>query len=167
MQTVSDSPELDIAPSCCSRVFGALLSSIAERIIEAERLRSSRPDTFLPFAGSGRTEAARPDAKGFQLVLQVPFSGAVAEYDSFIEVEQEIENSDIPDVDVDGHDAGAGEMNIFVHTNDPKKAFQAISGLAGVSKYLAKLRAAFRRFDDESEEYTILWPLTLEEFSVT
>lgn len=27
---------------------------------------------------------------------------------------------------VDGHDAGSGEMNIFIHTNDPRRIFEKI-----------------------------------------
>ena len=30
---------------------------------------------------------------------------------------------------VDGHDFGSGEMNIFVHTDNPKSAFEKIKAL--------------------------------------
>lgn len=104
--------------------------------------------------------------QNFQLVLQLPFSGDTADFDSFIEVEEEIENSNLSDVDVDGHDAGAGEMNIFVFTSDPRKAFQAIFGLSKVMKEKERIRVAYRQLDDESERFTILWPPNLEEFNV-
>src|ERR1700680_4832368 len=100
--------------------------------------------------------------QNFQLVFQLPYTGKEAELDSVMEIEKEIESSKLSDIDVDGHDAGAGEMNIFVYTSDPNKAFRAVVGLPKVMKEMERMKVAYRRLDDESDQYTILWPQDLE-----
>jgi hypothetical protein len=65
---------------------------------------------------------------------------------------------------VDGHDFGSGEMNIFVETQDPAGAFADVVAAFGGSPRWADLRAAYR--EATGEDYEILWPQTLTEFSV-
>lgn len=53
-----------------------------------------------------------------------------------IEIESMLIDSISESSEVDGHDAGSGEMNIFVHTDDVHRAFaerkgQVLSSLAG------------------------------------
>ena len=66
--------------------------------------------------------------------------------------------------DVDGHDAGSGEMNIFIHTDDPRLAFQRIEQVLGTRDFLPELKAAFR--DIDADDYTILHPAGLSHFEV-
>src|ERR1700734_259644 len=61
----------------------------------------------------------------YQLVLQWPAT-SIRDYDSMIEIESVLSERLSKNSKVDGHDAGAGEMNIFVHTDDPIMAFKEI-----------------------------------------
>jgi len=90
----------------------------------------------------------------YQLVLQFPASSA-KDFDQLIEVEEELMKSLGSEHIVDGHDFGSGEMNLFIHTNDPINAFEK------ARKYLAPgheqhLVAAYR--DLKGNKYTVLWP---------
>ncbi len=65
---------------------------------------------------------------------------------------------------VDGHDAGSGEMNIFVLTNNPQAAFDKIRQLLGTQDFMNEMRVAFRELGQD--EFTILYPQTLHHFSI-
>jgi hypothetical protein len=99
-----------------------------------------------------------------QLVLQLPatvldgFDEMVALEDAIIEALR-----GHPHI-VDGHDIGSGEVNFFIHTNDPAAAL-AIAIEAFGPRERAALRAAFRRFD--GDDYTNLWPRVHENLSMS
>lgn len=100
----------------------------------------------------------------FILVLQWPVASK-ADYDALIEMEDALE-SHLQDAHgyIDGHDFGSGEMNIFVHTNVPLVAFQDIQATLEADPRCATVRAAYRSVD--GDEYTAIWPPTLQAFSV-
>ncbi|MCK4744357.1 MAG: hypothetical protein KAT25_11100 [Sulfuriflexus sp.] len=56
---------------------------------------------------------------------------------------------------VDGHDIGAGEMNIFIHTNDPNETFELAKKTLS-KKDLEIISVAFR--DMKGDEYSVIWP---------
>ena len=64
--------------------------------------------------------------------------------------------------EVDGHDAGSGEVNIFINTNGPARVFSALKPILAASNILASARVAFR--EQPKSEYTVLWPEGLETF---
>ena len=66
--------------------------------------------------------------------------------------------------EVDGHDAGSGEMNIFIHTDEPTVAFQRIKHLLG-GVDLSDAKAAFREMG--KDDFTILYPTGLNHFAIT
>ena len=61
----------------------------------------------------------------YQLALQWP-AASLGDYDRMIAIETLIEDSLAGDGEVDGHDAGSGEVNIFVRTDAPERAFDRI-----------------------------------------
>jgi hypothetical protein len=65
---------------------------------------------------------------------------------------------------VDGHDIGAGEMNVFIHSDDRKGTFgKAMSLIQG--KYdLKELIVGYRNF--EHDDYTPVFPPGLTVFRV-
>jgi hypothetical protein len=67
--------------------------------------------------------------------------------------------------EVDGHDAGSGEMNIFIHTNHPALAFERIKNLLGTQDFMVELKVAFR--DVGKDAYTVLHPPNLDRFSLS
>ena len=90
----------------------------------------------------------------YQLVLQFPAS-STEDLDQLIEVEGELMKSLGEEHVVDGHDFGSGEMNLFIHTDDPNTAFEK------ARKYLypqhqQHLIAAYREL--KGDKYTVLWP---------
>lgn len=66
--------------------------------------------------------------------------------------------------EVDGHDAGVSEVNIFILTNDFVKAFNEVKAVLQDEELWLDARVAYR--DVNNSEDTILWPEGLSEFSV-
>jgi len=63
---------------------------------------------------------------------------------------------------VDGHDGGSGEINIFLLTDDPKRAFDEAKRVLGSKDTLVGIRVAFR--ETSGETYIPLWPPELQDF---
>ena len=99
----------------------------------------------------------------YQLVLQWPAS-SIKDYDAMIEVENALVVNLSPANDVDGHDAGSGEVNIFIRTDDPKRAFNEVKAILGTRDFWVDARVAYREVAESG--YTILWPKDLTEFKV-
>ena len=98
----------------------------------------------------------------YKLVLQ--FKGkAFSDFDALIALEDRLITGLGGDADVDGHDFGSGEGNIFIGTDDPRATFKKTTELLDVSE-MGELRAAYREV--EKEGYVILWPPDLQGFSV-
>jgi len=92
----------------------------------------------------------------YQLVIQFPLTNASADdFDRFLMIENELELALRNTHQVDGHHIGAGEMNIFINTNDPDEAFELAKNTLS-EKDLEVISVAFR--DMEGEEYSVLWP---------
>jgi len=66
--------------------------------------------------------------------------------------------------EVDGHDAGSGEMNIFISTDHPLQVFDSLKGSLVAHNLFADIRVAYR--EAAKDEYTILWPRGLRSFTV-
>ena len=90
----------------------------------------------------------------YQLVLQFEASN-IDEFDQLVELEDSFENVLGESHEVDGHDFGSGEMNIFIHTNEPKEAFEIIKNKL-IPTMGKDFTAAFRELSGEN--YTVLWP---------
>jgi hypothetical protein len=99
----------------------------------------------------------------YQLVLQLPAS-SIKDYDAMIELEETIMKSLGNLGKVDGHDAGSGEMNIFILTDHPKLAFQGIKQLLGTRDFMPDLKVAYREIG--KDEFTILHPAGLSYFAI-
>lgn len=101
----------------------------------------------------------------YQLVLQFPCH-SMAAFDTIVELENDLiaEFSD-SSADVDGHDFGSGEANIFIFTSEPKIAFERAHAVIGKDAHLAAtLRAAYRHTG--AEEFCVLWPVGHVAFAV-
>ena len=90
----------------------------------------------------------------YQFVLQM--SGELAEdLDSLIDLEDRLTEV-LTDADVDGHDIGSGQANIFILTSDPRGTFLAATPVLQKANQLDNLTAAYREPDGEA--YTVIWP---------
>jgi hypothetical protein len=102
----------------------------------------------------------------YQLVIQFHLDDAdMARFEAVIQFESDLEDWLRADSEVEGHDAGSGEMNIFIHTNDPPATLRLVQALlprlgAAADGY----SAGYRRFSED--EYTPLWPAGLANFDV-
>jgi hypothetical protein len=104
-----------------------------------------------------------PKEMKYQLVIQFHASDA-ENFGHLVELEEKIIGLIGNQHIVDGHDFGSGEMNLFINTNDPKKAFEKIKKVL-LSEASSQFKAAFREV--EASSYTILWPERYErEFKV-
>jgi hypothetical protein len=65
---------------------------------------------------------------------------------------------------LDGHDAGSGEMNLFLFTNEPAAAFAHIKPILTAHSLCDRSAAAYRATD--GEEFVPLWPEGLRSFEV-
>jgi hypothetical protein len=99
----------------------------------------------------------------YQLVVQWPID-SIVDYDAMIEVEDTLIEHLTEAHEVDGHDIGAGEMNLFVLTNDFRKAFGEVKALLREENLWTDIRVAYREI--EKNQYIVLWPQNLKGFSV-
>ncbi|WP_075795017.1 hypothetical protein [Massilia putida] len=91
----------------------------------------------------------------YQLVLQ--FKGnAILDFDSLVTLEDNLQRIVEPIAEVDGHDIGSGEMNVFVLTADPVATFERAKSLLSDASLLHKVGVAYREL--RSEKYIVLWP---------
>jgi len=101
----------------------------------------------------------------YQLVLQFP-NRWLWSFSCLIRLEDQLINKLGSSADVDGHDCGSGEMNIFILTNDPMGTFQKIRPLLARKLWLRVSAAAYREI--EGENYTVIWPEGLQKpFHIT
>jgi hypothetical protein len=99
-----------------------------------------------------------------RLVLQWPKS-SLAQYNPLLETEELLLKHLTSHGEVDGHDFGSDEANIFILTDDPEVLFAEVKAILSNTPYWANARVAYR--PNESDEYKILWPKNLTEFKVT
>lgn len=99
----------------------------------------------------------------YQLVLQFPQSGS-AGFETMVSIEHVLSEALSGSSEVDGHDIGSDEFNIFIWTDDPAGAFAEIERLPAIRPFLGCLRAAHRPAD--SETFTPIHPPGLTDFAV-
>ncbi|SHM47923.1 hypothetical protein [Rhodanobacter sp. OK091] len=98
----------------------------------------------------------------YQLILQWPSYSI--DCDSIISIEESLIENLSNNNDVDGHDIGAGEANIFILTNDPEGVFAEIRALLENDVYWPDIRAAYRDF--AGAEDCVLWPKGYKNFKI-
>ncbi len=122
-------------------------------------------ELFFSSSSIPRSESASPWSH--QLVIQFPWAdGDLAWFERVMDLELRIDAalSAADDDSVDGHDAGSGELNIFILSNAPAQTFQRIRPLIEEWAPGSDVRAAYR--DTDGDAYTILWPPGLVTFDV-
>jgi hypothetical protein len=102
-------------------------------------------------------------AQCFQLVLQFE-AEKPNDLEDLVRIEDMFRNVLGPKANVDGHDMGAGEFNIFIFTSAPEETFERALALLSAHGPLRKFKAAYR--EPEAEEFVILWPLGLSVFNI-
>jgi hypothetical protein len=104
-----------------------------------------------------------------QLVLQFP-NASLADYDAMISLEDRIIEAlsgfggDLGDLD--GHDTGSGEMNIFIITPEARATFALVAELSVMKPLMADLKA-YRDLGADDDRYVVLHPTGSTGFSVS
>ena len=99
----------------------------------------------------------------YELVLQLPAT-SISDYHAMISLEEAVINSLGALGKVDGHDAGSGEMNIFIVTDYPKLVFEHVKKIIGTKDLMSDLKVAYREIGKDA--FTILHPTWLSHFAI-
>ena len=97
------------------------------------------------------------------LVLQFP-ADDVGDYDAMVEIEDLLIDKLDDQDEVDGHDLGQGEMNIFIRTDDARRTFAAVREALADHALMRMLAAGYR--EEDGNDFTSLWPTGIERFEV-
>jgi hypothetical protein len=87
------------------------------------------------------------------------------DYDEMVSIEDLLIERLSKRCEVDGHDFGSNETNIFVHAADPHGAFEEIRTILFGHRLWADTRIAYRKID--GDKYTAIWPAGTETFIVS
>jgi hypothetical protein len=99
----------------------------------------------------------------YQLVVQVE-PATSNDFDSLVNWEDALIKHLGSSAEVDGHDLGAGEFNIFMFTDDPFATFGSIQSLPETMPFSTLMRVAYRPVDSKS--YIVLWPIDSTPFDI-
>lgn len=99
----------------------------------------------------------------YQLVLQFK-AESVQEFDELVALEDQLVNNQHSHSQIDGHDFGSGEFNIFILTDQPKVSFLAAEKTIEHYSPTLALKAAYRELGQD--DFLILWPPNLQEFKI-
>lgn len=91
----------------------------------------------------------------YQLVLQFRGNHCL-DFDALVNLEDELQQLVFSIADVDGHDMGSGEMNIFILTADPVATFERAKPLLADASLLDNVHVAYREL--RSDDFALLWP---------
>ena len=92
----------------------------------------------------------------YQVVLQLRGDSG-ADFDAIVALEDELYDSLSGLAEVDGHDIGSDEANIFVLTDDPQATFSEMQPVLTRLNLLTNCTVAHREVEGDS--YTVLWPV--------
>ena len=99
----------------------------------------------------------------YQLVLQ--FKGdSLMDYDTMIAVEDQLIERLGRYAEVDGHDMGSGEANIFIVASDPRGTFDRIKPVLQRAMLLSSVSVAYRPVG--GVECIAIWPALSQGFTV-
>jgi hypothetical protein len=99
----------------------------------------------------------------YQLVLQFQ-AETVEEFDELVVLEDLlVENLPSPS-EVNGHDFGSGEFNIFILTDQPRESLRAAEKTIQHYRAAYQLKAAYREIGQD--KFVILWPPNLQRFDI-
>jgi hypothetical protein len=100
----------------------------------------------------------------FQMVLQWPAS-SMNDYDEMVGLEDLLIEGLSKRCKVDGHVFGSNEVNIFIHTGDPRRAFEEIRTILSGQRLWSDTRIAYRQID--GNKYMVIWPEGATTFNIS
>jgi hypothetical protein len=144
-----------VCPSCGGRLDDDPLHQLTLLAMRKLRGGATTPKKKPARRVKPVTDEQFDAAKGYQLVLQ--FHGdSLQDFDAMVALEDELIEQLGDSADVDGHDVGSGETNIFIFTSDPAATFARARPVLERGRQLQTVTAAYRKV--EGEDYTVIWP---------
>lgn len=98
-----------------------------------------------------------------QLVLQFP-AESLADFDALIALEDALIETLKDQANVDGHDFGSGQANIFILTDEPVQTFESALQVMAKAGCLESATAAYRL--TAGSDYTVVWPKGSTRFNI-
>ena len=99
----------------------------------------------------------------YQLIIQFQ-AESMQEFDELVVLEDLLVENLPLHSQVDGHDFGSGDFNIFILTDQPKESFHAAEKTIQHYRPPQTLKAAYRELGQNN--FVILWPPNLREFKI-
>jgi hypothetical protein len=99
----------------------------------------------------------------YLLILQFS-ADSVVDFDPLVALETKLIEELGEIADVDGHDFGMGNFNIFVLTDEPTGAFTQAHHVILDEGIRNELRSAYR--ETNGEDYVVLWPPQRRDFEL-
>ena len=96
----------------------------------------------------------------YLLIIQVQ-AESLDDFDALVQLEERLIEAVGNTADVDGHDFGSGEANIFINTSDPIVTFDLIRDQLKHQGIMDQCKVAYR--ESTGEQYTVLWPTDFNE----
>ncbi|MFA5375780.1 MAG: ABC transporter [Dehalococcoidia bacterium] len=91
----------------------------------------------------------------YQLVIQFP-AEKIEDFESLVKFEDSLIKIIGTSAEVDGHDFGSGEANIFIITPNPASTFALIKKKLASNGMLKQCLVAHREL--QGEKYSVIWP---------
>jgi hypothetical protein len=83
-------------------------------------------------------------------------ASSLTDYDEMVGIEDLLIDKLSSQSEVDGHDFGSGETNIFLYMTDPFKTLEDLRSILSEHKAWQVARIAYRKMDET--KYRMLWP---------
>ncbi len=99
----------------------------------------------------------------YQIVVQWD-TESICDFDALVQIEEILCEKLTRAHEVDGHDMGSGEANIFILTPSPLAAFEEIREALKGQSHWQSARVAYRKISEDV--YTVLWEKELNSFNV-
>ncbi len=97
--------------------------------------------------------------------MQWSEAAVLGSYEKLIEIENLIVDKLGKLGEVDGHDVGSEEMNIFILTDNPRACFEWVKSILESGDTWASVRVAYREMS--GNKYEVLLPKQLTKFEIT
>ena len=92
----------------------------------------------------------------YQIVFQWTLADSGLGYDALVQIEDDLEAKLSDRHEIDGHDVGSDEFNIFILTDNPETCFKEVLNILHEEGRRVSFRVAYREVSKSS--YTVLWP---------
>jgi hypothetical protein len=99
----------------------------------------------------------------YQLVIQIS-ANSIDDFDDTVSFEDDLIELLEGEADVDGHDFGSGQANIFIITEQPEANFQKIINKYGEKIEKEKMKIAYREMGED--HFGVLYPNSTSDFSI-